>query len=430
MSRLKSRPLVADTNLTARCKLRGPAKNRFLDDFVKPGHRQTTPITAHEDTRMPTSFGTILVVDDSTTMRNVIKKILEPVGYSVLEAKNGIEALTMALSDSPPDLITLDVDMPKMDGFSACRKILSDYHENGVSLTKEKRPHIVFVTANDNVESRRQGFEAGAADFIAKPFHKEEVLATVERILSPPKNEEGMTALVVDDSALARDILMQNISREGWMAIEAENGCQALDIIKREKERIDIIITDLVMPEMDGITLCHTIRNDLHMDNVPIIFLTSVADQRELLKVFQAGATDYLVKPFFQEELLARLRVHIEKSMLVRQLRDTITESKRAEKERAEKERLQGVVEMAGAVCHELNQPIQTISGLTELMIMRADTGDPMAGYANKIKTQVDRMGKITAKLTNVATYRTKAHDGVTRIIDIDGASPSPPVET
>ncbi|WP_319523685.1 response regulator [uncultured Desulfosarcina sp.] len=379
---------------------------------------------------MPTSFGTILVVDDSTTMRNVIKKILEPVGYSVLEAKNGIEALTMALSDSPPDLITLDVDMPKMDGFSACRKILSDYHENGVSLTKEKRPHIVFVTANDNVESRRQGFEAGAADFIAKPFHKEEVLATVERILSPPKNEEGMTALVVDDSALARDILMQNISREGWMAIEAENGCQALDIIKREKERIDIIITDLVMPEMDGITLCHTIRNDLHMDNVPIIFLTSVADQRELLKVFQAGATDYLVKPFFQEELLARLRVHIEKSMLVRQLRDTITESKRAEKERAEKERLQGVVEMAGAVCHELNQPIQTISGLTELMIMRADTGDPMAGYANKIKTQVDRMGKITAKLTNVATYRTKAHDGVTRIIDIDGASPSPPVET
>ena len=82
--------------------------------------------------------GTILVVDDSTTMRNVIKKILEPVGYAVLEAKNGIEALTMALSDSPPDLITLDVDMPKMDGFSACRKILSDYHENGVSLTREK----------------------------------------------------------------------------------------------------------------------------------------------------------------------------------------------------------------------------------------------------------------------------------------------------
>jgi CheY-like chemotaxis protein len=374
--------------------------------------------------------GTILVVDDSTTMRNVIKKILEPVGYAVLEAKNGIEALTMALSDSPPDLITLDVDMPKMDGFSACRKILSDYHENGVSLTREKRPHIVFVTANDNVESRRQGFEAGAADFIAKPFHKEEVLATVQRILSPAENEEGMTALVVDDSALARDILVQNISREGWTVIEAENGLQALDIVKREKEKIDIIITDLVMPEMDGIALCETIRNDLHMDNVPIIFLTSIADQQQLLKVFQAGATDYLVKPFFQEELLARLRVHIEKSMLVRQLRDTITERKRAEKERAEKERLQGVVEMAGAVCHELNQPIQTISGLTELMIMKVDAADPLSGYANKIKTQVDRMGKMTAKMTHVTTYRTKAHDQLTRIIDIDGAAPEAPAET
>jgi len=378
---------------------------------------------------MPTPFGTILVVDDSTTMRNVIKKILEPVGYSVLEAKNGIEALTMALADSPPDLITLDVDMPKMDGFSACRKILNDYHENGLSLTKEKRPHIVFVTANDNVESRRQGFEAGAADFIAKPFHEEEVLATVERILSPPANEESMTALVVDDSALARDILVQNISREGWTAIEAENGCKALEIIKHEKERIDIVITDLVMPEMDGITLCKTIRNDLQLKDLPILFLTSVADQQQLLKVFQAGATDYLVKPFFQEELLARLRVHIEKSMLIHQLRDTIAESKHAEKERAEKERLQGVVEMAGAVCHELNQPIQTISGLTELMIMRADADDPMVGYTNKIKAQADRMGKITAKLTNVATYRTKAHDGLTRIIDIDGAAPGSPVE-
>jgi two-component system cell cycle response regulator len=356
----------------------------------------------------------------------MIRKILEPVGYRVLEAKNGIEALAMALSDEPPDLITLDVDMPKMDGFSACRKILGDYHENGAATEKKKRPHIVFVTANDNIESRRQGFEAGAADFIAKPFRQEEVLETVQRILSPAENEGEMTALVVDDSALARDILVQNISREGWTAVEAKNGCQALDIVKREKEKIDIILTDLVMPEMDGITLCEKIRNDLHLDDIPIIFLTSIADQQQLLEVFRAGATDYLVKPFFQEELLARLRIHIEKSILIRQLRDTIAASKRAEKERAEKERLQGVVEMAGAVCHELNQPIQTISGLTELMTMKADAGDRMVGYIQKIRTQVDRMGKMTAKLANVTTYRTKAHDGVTRIIDIDGALGAP----
>jgi response regulator RpfG family c-di-GMP phosphodiesterase len=183
-----------------------------------------------------------------------------------------------------------------------------------------------------------------------------------------------------------------------------------------------LITLDVDMPKMDGFTLCDKIRNDLRLDNVPIIFLTSIADQQQLLKIFHAGATDYLVKPFSQEELLARLRVHVEKSMLIRQLRDTITESKRAEKERAEKERLQGVVEMAGAVCHELNQPIQTISGLTELMIMKIDEDDPMAGYADKIRTQVERMGKMTMKLANVTRYRTKAHDGLTRIIDIDGA--------
>ena len=239
---------------------------------------------------MPTPPGTILVVDDSATMRNEIGKILEPVGYTVIEAQNDIEAVAMARSDAPPDLITLDADMPEMDGF----------------------------------------------------------------------------------------------------------------------------------------TLCEKIRSDLRLDNVPIIFITAIADQQQLQKVFQAGATDYLIKPFFQEELLARLRVHVEKSMLIRQLRDTISENKRAEKERDEKERLQGVVEMAGAVCHELNQPIQTISGLTELMIMKIDEDDPMAAYANKIRTQVERMGKMTLKLANVTRYRTKAHDGLTRIIDIDGALKPP----
>lgn len=236
------------------------------------------------------------------------------------------------------------------------------------------------------------------------------------------------TILVVEDSATMRNVISKILEPVGYTVVEAENGRQAIDIIKRETVNIDIIITDLVMPEMDGIALCDMIRNNLHLDNVPIIFLTSIADQQLLLKVFQAGATDYLVKPFFQEELLARLRIHVEKSMLIRRLRDTITESKRAEKERAEKERLQGVVEMAGAVCHELNQPIQAISGLTELMIMKIDAADPMAGYANKIKAQVDRMGKMTMKLAHMTRYRTKAHDGLTRIIDIDGAL-KPPYE-
>jgi two-component system cell cycle response regulator len=370
---------------------------------------------------------TILVVDDSATMRNIIRKILEPEGYNVIEATNGIEALTRALSANAPDLITLDIDMPKMDGFGACQRILSDYHQHGIALKQKKRPHIVFITANDNVENRRRGFEAGATDFLAKPFSDADILATIKRILSPSNHMPEMTALVVDDSSLARNIIVENVTRDGLTVIEAENGREALSIVQDDKEGIDIIITDLMMPEIDGITLCNTIRNDLQLDAIPVIFLTSMADQQQLLKVFQAGATDYLVKPFFQEELMARIRIHLEKSRLIRELRNRIAEHEVAEKEREERQKLQGVVEMAGAVCHELNQPIQTVSGLAELMILKADADNPMVTYAQKVKEQVDRMGTITGKLARVTAYRTKPHDAGTTIFDIDGSAGDPP---
>jgi CheY-like chemotaxis protein len=230
------------------------------------------------------------------------------------------------------------------------------------------------------------------------------------------------TIMVVDDSATMRHAIRNALQPEGYAVIEAKNGVDGL-IRTLSYEKPDLITLDIEMPEMDGISMCRNIRKVRQLDELPIIFLTSMADQQKLLKVFQAGATDYLVKPFLKEELLARLRVHLERALLIRQLRETITELHRAEGVRVEKQRLQGVVEMAGAVCHELNQPIQGISGYAELMIMKADESDPLISYARKIKQQTDRMGKITGKLMNITAYRTKQHDTHTRIIDIEEAA-------
>ena len=237
------------------------------------------------------------------------------------------------------------------------------------------------------------------------------------------QNKKG-TIMVVDDSAVMRRMIKQALEPEGYSIIEAENGAEALDRALSD-DCPDLITLDIEMPQMDGITMCRNIRKVVHLDELPIIFLTSMTDQEQLMKVFQAGATDYLAKPFIQEELLARLRVHLERSLLIRQLRRTIAELNHAESQHAENQRLQGVVEMAGAVCHELNQPIQTISGFAELMLMKADEADSLLAYARKIKDQVDRMGAITGKLMRVTAYRTKPHDAVTRIIDIEEASTS-----
>ncbi len=234
--------------------------------------------------------------------------------------------------------------------------------------------------------------------------------------------ENRGSVLIVDDSAAKCNLIKKILEPEGYRVIEAKNEIEALARAVSE-DPPDLIAMDIDTPKMDGVALCRRIRSELHLDAPPVIFLTATADQTQLLRVFNAGATDYLVKPFLREELLARLRVHIDKSMLIQKLHKKAAQLEGVEMERVQNQKLQGVVEMAGAVCHELNQPIQTISGFTELMMMKADDENPLTAYARKIKKQVDRIGTITGKLMRVTAYRTKPHDATTQIIDIDEAA-------
>ena len=94
-----------------------------------------------------------------------------------------------------------------------------------------------------------------------------------------------------------------------------------------------------------------------------------------------------------------------------------------AEQDRIQKERLQGALEMSGSVCHELNQPLQYVSGATEILLMDLAEDDPLYDTMAKIKSQVDRMGSITKKLMGITSYKTREYVGGRKIIDIDKAS-------
>ena len=272
---------------------------------------------------MPNLPRRILVVDDSQLIRMQIREDLEEGGYEVIEAKNGLEAIIHAASPSPPDLITLDIEMPKMNGFETCRKLRDARYSRFINGEDHRVP-IIFITGNDTIEDRKKGFEMGAVDFIAKPFQKGEILSVANKILNPPLIFMGIHALVADDNIVARKIASLCLSREGIEVHEAEDGMQACEIMHKAGARMDIVITDLVMPNMDGMQLCRHIRQDLGRKNIPIIVLTATSDLSEILEVFKVGASDYLVKPFAKEELLARINVHIERNKVNRELRETI----------------------------------------------------------------------------------------------------------
>jgi signal transduction histidine kinase len=100
-----------------------------------------------------------------------------------------------------------------------------------------------------------------------------------------------------------------------------------------------------------------------------------------------------------------------------------LTEKNRAARERAQKEKFQGVLETAGAVCHELNQPLQVISGYAELMLVDLSEGDKHYGLAEQILEQVERIADITGKLQKITRYKTLDYDRHTKIIDIHQSS-------
>ena len=268
----------------------------------------------------------ILVVDDSRMIRRTIRKELEGGGYEVIEAQNGLEGLTKLAVPSPPGLVTLDIEMPKLNGFDTCRKLRGERYTRFFSHCPDNRMPVIFITGNDTMEDRKRGFALGAADFISKPFPEGTILSAVDKVLKPAQLVQGMTALVVDDSGVARHIVTEYLRREGLRVIQAEDGQEALDILRLQASEIDMVITDLNMPRMDGCQLARSIRGELNLSDLPVIFLTASADESELLEVFRAGATDHLVKPFAKEELLARIRVHLERDRLNKNLRNMVHE--------------------------------------------------------------------------------------------------------
>ncbi len=302
----------------------------------------------------------VLVVDDSATIRRIIRSELSAEGYEVHEAVDGVDALEWILSHPPPDLMTLDVEMPRLDGFGTLRALKQESYANRFVLPRGDKVPVIFVTGNDTIDDRKTGFSLGAADFITKPFLKGDILAAVDKVLRPNKRLEGLTALVADDSSTARIIVADTLSREGIDVITASDGLEAFDTICKRMNEIDVVITDLMMPGMDGRELCRRIRQELNLQSLPVLFLTAVPDHENLLDVFKAGATDYLIKPFIKEELLARLTVHFDRTQISRRLSAAVGELRD----------LNEIKDSLITICsHDLRAPLNGILGFAELIL-------------------------------------------------------------
>ncbi len=265
---------------------------------------------------------TVVVIDDSATMRTIIQKELEVAGFAVITFSDGLEALSsLSWMQKPPDLITLDIDMPRMDGFECCEK-LREQEARGLFGNQDARVPVLFISANDTFENRSRGFHLGSLEFISKPFVRGDIAKAVSKVLRPQSTFAGMTALVVDDDSSVRRMVSSCLQRIGLSILEAENGKQAFDLITENINLVDLVIVDFEMPVMRGDEFMHLARQLTDAEHLPLLSLSGSGETNAVLQMFRAGATDYLVKPFIAEELLARVQVHLQLRRHVRRLEE------------------------------------------------------------------------------------------------------------
>jgi len=326
----------------------------------------------------------ILVVDDSATTRSRIRNELLACGHEVVEAASGDEALEK-IPELRPDLITLDIDMPGIDGYETCYKI-----RNGSASKPFADIPIIFITANDTVQSRQKGYQAGGNEFMSKPFLPGELSMAIERAQKTHDGLRGHTVLVVDDSSSVRSLLTIGLRAKGLNVIGAANGKVALEAMKREADKIDLVITDCLMPEMDGDELCQKIRTELGYRELPIIFLSSLNEKEHILKMFRSGASDFIAKPFSLDEVQARAAVHINSKILGDQLRSNVTELKRAH---TMKDKFLNICS------HDLRAPLTGIQGFADLMLFDENLSEENLEYLQHIKTSAEFLNSIIGDL-------------------------------
>jgi PAS domain S-box-containing protein len=217
-----------------------------------PDHLPSTLERVHKEKPL------VLVVDDEQSARELLTRSLELEGCEVKAARDGKEGLKMA-ADLSPDLITLDIMMPGMDGWTVLREIKAD--------TKLKDIPVLMVSM---IGDRGMSYELGAVDSIQKPVDRKKLRWIVEKYAKGKNN----SVLVVEDDPAARANIRSSLEKVDWSVTEAENGAMGLEAV--ENKKFDLVLLDLMMPVMDGFEFLHKLRDSNSPSaRTPVIVITA-----------------------------------------------------------------------------------------------------------------------------------------------------------
>jgi DNA-binding response OmpR family regulator len=264
----------------------------------------------------------ILIIEDEEILVEVLKKKLETEGHEVVAAPDGVVGLELVEREAP-DLILLDIVMPRLNGYEVLSALQKKYGTHAMP------PVIIISNSGQPVEIDR-AIGLGARDYIIKAqFTPEEVIGKVNKVLgligqapqtdqqpggpakrppSPSKKPEARV-LVIEDDQFLRDLLTTKLEKENFQVTTAIDGPLGLEKIKDEMP--DVILLDIILPGIDGFEVLKRVRTNVNMQlaSLPIILLSNLGQEADIEKGRALGANDYLIKSNFTiDEIIEKLR--------------------------------------------------------------------------------------------------------------------------
>ncbi len=252
-----------------------------------------------------------LVVDDIALARTVLVSLLSEMGIAADQTDNGYQAVEMVrqakAAAQPYDFVLMDWRMPGLDGIETSRRIQQ----------LDNAPHILMVSAYDREQAKASLHDVKISRFIEKPVNQSILLDALYSMLEQDMPVHQTTViteipdlaqyriLLVEDHAINRQVALGLLKDSQVQVDIAENGLLAIH--RLQQQRYDLVLMDIQMPEMDGLTACQHIRQQLLLTDLPVIAMTAHAMASDIAKSKAAGMNDHLTKPIDPQQLYSTL---------------------------------------------------------------------------------------------------------------------------
>jgi len=374
----------------------------------------------------------VLIVDDDKIIREWLEKELKRNFFRTALAACGRAALEVFAKETI-DIVLIDVKLPDMDGLEVLKKV------------KKRKPdcEVVVITGFGTQEIAIQSLRRGAIDYIEKPVKMDELYAALGRAQEKLAEKEELsyknTILVIDDEAQVVERMKRFLVKEGYEAFGACNGAEGLAVI--ENNKIDVVITDIRMGDMDGIEVLRKAK-EFYQD-IEGIVVTSYREQELAVRALRAGAADYITKPVNLDELLISVKKAIERINLNRnrlyrnrelklsseiiskmneelekRIEDRSRELNQTQVQLFQTSKLATLGEMSAGLAHEMNQPLGGISliakNFRKLIEREKLSKEEVESGLDDIEASVKRMSKV------IQHIRTFARQDTLKFVEVD----------